>query len=95
MALFTTQSPNTVAVEHQKVDKPASCFVAGTKIATASGPVAIEELYEGTRILTEATSSRFGIASDEQVFTHLSQSILVGFSRIPLPFYLLFMTNRK
>jgi hypothetical protein len=81
--LFTTSTPNTVSVEHQKTTPAGNCFIAGTKVATDKGEVDIEKISEGTRVLTEATTGRYGVASDEDVTTPpVDEKVpLVGFSK--------------
>jgi hypothetical protein len=44
-----------------------SCFVAGTMVTVDGGSLAIEDVREGTRILSNANSASYGIASDEDV----------------------------
>jgi hypothetical protein len=80
--LFTNSTPNTVHVDHQKSTPAGNCFIAGTKVATDKGEISIEDITEGTRILTEATAGRYGIASDEDVVTPPGEgkTMLVGFS---------------
>lgn len=69
-------------VDHHKSTPAGNCFVAGTKVATDHGEVNIEAITEGTRILTEATAGRYGVASDEDVVTPSAEAKvpLVGFS---------------
>ena len=82
-ALFTNSTPNTVHVDHQKTTPAGNCFIAGTQVATDQGQIGIEHIAEGMRILTEATTGRYGIASDEDVVTPPGEgkTMLVGFSR--------------
>jgi hypothetical protein len=69
-------------VDHQKTTPAGNCFVAGTKVATDHGEINIEEITEGTRVLTEAATARYGVASDEDVVTPPvdAKIPLVGFS---------------
>ncbi|GAB1316433.1 hypothetical protein MFIFM68171_06643 [Madurella fahalii] len=80
--LFTNNTPNTVQVEHHRTTPAGNCFVAGTKVATDKGDMSIEDITEGSRVLTDATTSRYGIASDEDVVTPPSEgkTMLVGFN---------------
>ncbi|KAK4174090.1 hypothetical protein QBC36DRAFT_303126 [Triangularia setosa] len=81
--LFTNSTPNTVSEERQKTTPAGNCFVAGTKVAIDKGEINIEDITEGTRILTEATAGRYGIASDEDVVSSSpgeGKTMLVGFN---------------
>lgn len=70
---------------HDKDGPVHSCFVAGTQVTLADGSIAIEELTEGTRILTRADSQEFGTVSDEDVVNQLNLPLLVGISAYTLP----------
>ncbi|KAK4203359.1 hypothetical protein QBC40DRAFT_262471 [Triangularia verruculosa] len=81
--LFTNSTPNTVSEERHRTTPAGNCFVAGTKVATDKGEINIEDITEGTRILTEATAGRYGIASDEDVVSPPpgeGKTMLVGFN---------------
>lgn len=67
----TAQNANTAAL---------GCFMAGTKVETSSGSMAIEDLAEGDQVLTRANGEKqWGTRSDE-VVENPSPDILYGFN---------------
>ncbi|KEF54964.1 uncharacterized protein A1O9_08616 [Exophiala aquamarina CBS 119918] len=44
-----------------------SCFLPGTKVLTSTGSLNIEELYEGSRVLTRVSPPQWGVVSSEVV----------------------------
>ncbi|KAJ1324773.1 Hint domain-containing protein [Microdochium nivale] len=80
--LFTSTRPDTVQVTEHHSTPAGNCFIAGTKVMTDAGEINIEDIREGTRVLTDANAERYGIASDEDVATPLGgeEIMLVGFN---------------
>lgn len=81
--MFKADSPNVKKVDRstETYSPIASCFVAGTKIATVRGEIPIEDVREGELILTDNETIAYGTASDEQVVSRLNVPVLIGFSQ--------------
>ncbi|KPM39826.1 hypothetical protein AK830_g6732 [Neonectria ditissima] len=79
-SLFNSNAPNVTDTRDYSTNgsPPKSCFVAGTKVATESGSIAIEHITEGTHILTRADPKTYGVASDEDVVVPLQTTLLCG-----------------
>ncbi|RYO86620.1 hypothetical protein DL764_008985 [Monosporascus ibericus] len=83
---FTNKSPNTTDVETKSKSAAGAgtllgCFIAGTSVATSAGDIPIEKIEEGTIIMTNAATGRFGVASDEEVINVVRDSTLIGFNK--------------